>query len=210
MNRGNSYHASAEKRALDLGVATVFIGPTTVVAAMVAAGVMVETGKPPVFRQARIGQGTDQSFSVVKIRTLHGEITHEPARNGYQNQRATRIGQIARKMHADEVPQLYQVISASMSIVGPRPLVPVEHEEVMDNLSYAEQLEYLDALKICKPGIVAPDSHLIHRGAIITPSLRAESTINYAHNASLQYDLQQLGRLTIDVVHDHLPKRTME
>ena len=93
---------SRARRAFDIA------GVFSPVMALVAAAVLVDDGRPVLFRQPRLGWRR-RHFSILKIRTM---------RDG----RTTRVGRVLRASGLDEVPQLLNILSGEMSAVGPRPL----------------------------------------------------------------------------------------
>jgi lipopolysaccharide/colanic/teichoic acid biosynthesis glycosyltransferase len=112
------------KPAIDMVVAAVSIVvllPLVVGAALV---VLIDVGSPVLFWQRRLG-ARGRWFLMYKFRTLrpplnrHGGIV--PA-----EQRLSRIGRLLRDTSLDELPQLFSVLVGDMSIIGPRPLLPVD------------------------------------------------------------------------------------
>lgn len=82
--------------------------------ALCAVGVLATMGRPVFFRQERAGLG-GRPFKILKFRTMReGE--------GADSERLTRFGRILRSTSLDELPQLFQVLTGTMSLVGPRPL----------------------------------------------------------------------------------------
>ena len=73
--------------------------------------------EPVLFRQERVGQNGER-FTIVKFRSME---------DGAQGQ-ISRFGRFLRDTSIDELPQLCQVLTGKMSLVGPRPLVPQEEE----------------------------------------------------------------------------------
>jgi exopolysaccharide biosynthesis polyprenyl glycosylphosphotransferase len=120
------------KYALDRVIATfvlLLLGPFLLV---VALGVLVSTGRPILFRQARIGRD-GRVFEMLKFRSMRdGE---EPAQlappdgdlapGGVEgDDRRTGFGSFIRRASIDELPQLFNVLRGDMSLVGPRPERP--------------------------------------------------------------------------------------
>ena len=87
-------------------------------AALCAAAILVTMGRPVLFRQERAGL-YGIPFRIAKFRTMRpGE--------GSDAERLTKIGRIIRSTSLDELPQLFQVLTGKMALVGPRPL-PVRY-----------------------------------------------------------------------------------
>lgn len=82
--------------------------------AVVAVAVRATAGGPVIFRQERAGLG-GRPFRLAKFRTMREG-------NGTDAERTTRLGRFLRSTSLDEIPQLFHVLSGSMSLVGPRPL----------------------------------------------------------------------------------------
>jgi lipopolysaccharide/colanic/teichoic acid biosynthesis glycosyltransferase len=76
--------------------------------AIVIAAVLLDDGRPALFRQERVGYRR-RPFTILKIRTM---------RDG----RATRVGKVLRATGLDELPQFFNILAGDMSAVGPRPL----------------------------------------------------------------------------------------
>jgi len=120
------------KRALDL-VGSVFLialfSPALLVVGLI---VRFSSAGPVIYRQSRIGRG-GEAFTMLKFRTMkadsesmleelrteHGIVT--PMFKLDQDPRITRVGRFLRRWSLDELPQLFNVLGGSMSLVGPRP-----------------------------------------------------------------------------------------
>jgi exopolysaccharide biosynthesis polyprenyl glycosylphosphotransferase len=124
------------KRLFDLvvgGLAVVFLSP---VMAAAAVAVHLDSPGPILFRQQRVGEG-GRMFQMLKFRTMVVGAEAEEQRLvqdvGYgpptfakraDDTRVTRVGRVLRRWSIDELPQLFNVLSGSMSLVGPRPELP--------------------------------------------------------------------------------------
>jgi len=110
------------KRTLDL-ILTIATFPITLpLLAAVAIAVRLDSPGPILFAQERVGLG-NRIFRMYKFRSMHAE---QSDRLGDQSthrgdSRVTRVGRFIRAASLDELPQLFNVLSGAMSIVGPRP-----------------------------------------------------------------------------------------
>ena len=112
------------KRAFDLllaGLGLVLLSPLLLA---VAIGIKLDSSGPVFYRQERIGRH-GVPFRIHKFRTMR----HDPLRAGPQitvgaDARITRVGAFLRRTKLDELPQLFDVLRGTMSLVGPRPEVP--------------------------------------------------------------------------------------
>lgn len=80
---------------------------------------------PGLYRQVRVGIH-GQTFALYKIRTMRcdAEATTGPVWTGPNDPRITPLGRLLRRVHLDELPQLFNVIRGEMALVGPRPERP--------------------------------------------------------------------------------------
>ena len=123
------------KRGFDVVMASVLLLALAPVCALVALVIWLESGRPVLFRQDRIGLG-GTVFHMIKFRTMDvgadgrrdevsrrsddGRLIHKQP----DDPRVTRVGQVLRRTGLDELPQLVHVLSGKMSLVGPRPELP--------------------------------------------------------------------------------------
>ncbi|MCR2784962.1 MULTISPECIES: sugar transferase [unclassified Microbacterium] len=127
------------KRAMDLAASIVGVVVISPLLAFFAVAVRLSSEGPVFFRQRRIGLG-GREFTMLKFRTmvvnaeeLIDELRDQQRDSGNEvlfkmkdDPRVTRIGRIMRRFSLDELPQLFNVIGGSMSLVGPRPPLPRE------------------------------------------------------------------------------------
>ncbi|MGY0005356.1 sugar transferase [Micromonospora sp. I033] len=110
------------KRALDVVVAAVLLVLLAPVLATVALVVAAGLGRPVLFRQCRTGRH-GEPFELVKFRTMRSP---DPRRGLISDaDRLTPLGRWLRATSLDELPTLWNVLRGDMSLVGPRPLLPV-------------------------------------------------------------------------------------
>ena len=127
------------KRAFDIVVAgglVVFLSPLLL---LIAAAVRLSSPGPVLFRQQRVGL-TGTRFSMLKFRSMvtDAEAQLQALKSAERDKgnsvmfkmkddpRVTRIGRVLRRYSLDELPQLFNVLDGSMSLVGPRP--PLDSE----------------------------------------------------------------------------------
>ena len=101
--------------------------------------VLATMGRPVIFMHERSGKN-GVPFRIIKLRTM----LDDPDGKMTDGERVTRSGLLLRKYSVDELPQLFNVLGGSMSLVGPRPLL-----REYDALYSAEQLRRL----LAKPGL---------------------------------------------------------
>ena len=119
------------KRVFDLVFASVALVLLSPVFLVVAALIKLEDGGPVFFRQDRVGR-EGHEFKMVKFRSMvvDAEARLEQLRHLNESEtlfkmkadpRITRVGHYLRRFSIDEIPQLFNVLSGEMSLVGPRP-----------------------------------------------------------------------------------------
>lgn len=136
------------KRALDItagSLAVLLLSPVMLGAAI---AVKLSSPGPILFRQARYGERAQQ-ISVYKFRSMYVDNQRGNAvRQASQHDpRITRVGRFLRRTSLDELPQLFNVLGGSMSLVGPRPHAVVHNEE------YRQQISGYMLRHSVKPGI---------------------------------------------------------
>ena len=127
------------KRAIDMIVSVSVLTVLSPLLVLVVLAIKIESKGPVLFSQTRVGKD-GKIFKLFKFRSMiqGAELMFEDvvAKSGgdiirfkaKDDPRITRIGKIIRKLSIDEVPQLINVLAGNMSLVGPRPPVPLEVE----------------------------------------------------------------------------------
>jgi exopolysaccharide biosynthesis polyprenyl glycosylphosphotransferase len=115
----------AVKRAIDRTLAATALVLLAPVLAVCAAAILLESGRPVLFHQTRVGLD-GVPFRIHKLRTLKPENEEESQTRWSVagDCRLGRVGKILRRTSIDEVPQLWNILRGEMSFVGPRPERP--------------------------------------------------------------------------------------
>jgi lipopolysaccharide/colanic/teichoic acid biosynthesis glycosyltransferase len=116
---------SRVRRVVDAGIAGVALTFAAPVLAMACIAILIEDGPPIFFKQKRAGR-FERLFGILKLRTMrHADCVDRPTPGNTSDPRVTRVGRFLRKTSIDELPQLINVIRGEMSLVGPRPEMPL-------------------------------------------------------------------------------------
>jgi lipopolysaccharide/colanic/teichoic acid biosynthesis glycosyltransferase len=121
------------KRAFDFTVGLLGSILTAPLIALLAALVRLESAGHPIYRQTRVGKD-GRRFQIYKLRTMVAGAEFTGAGLAIQegDDRITRVGRFLRRYSLDELPNLWNVLKGDMSVVGPRPTVPVQVEQYTD------------------------------------------------------------------------------
>jgi exopolysaccharide biosynthesis polyprenyl glycosylphosphotransferase len=136
------------RRVLDMALVVPAIVVLAPVMAAIALAVFLDSGAPIFYRQARVGK-LGKEFSILKFRTMRhdAEAGTGPVWARVGESRTTRIGKFLRRTSLDELPQLFNVLSGEMSVVGPRPERPFYVEQ------FRKILPRYDERHLVRPGI---------------------------------------------------------
>ena len=122
------FYATYGKRALDILAATAGLIVLSPVFGLVACCIKLTSRGPVLFGQVRIGKD-GRPFRILKFRSMMQSSIGDLKITVAGDSRVTRVGKFLRRYKVDELPQLWNVIRGQMSLVGPRPEVPVYIEE---------------------------------------------------------------------------------
>ena len=110
------------KRLVDIVLSGIALIPLSVVYLILAIAIKIDDPGPVFFRQKRVGIHKTH-FEIMKFRTMKMETPRDMPTHLLKNpeQYITRVGGFLRKYSLDELPQILQIFTGKMSIVGPRP-----------------------------------------------------------------------------------------
>jgi lipopolysaccharide/colanic/teichoic acid biosynthesis glycosyltransferase len=183
----------AAKRALDLLLASLGLLVAGAPMLIAMAAIRLETPGHPIYRQRRVGRD-GREFDLYKLRTMVHGAEHQGAGMAVNegDPRITRAGALLRRLSLDELPNLVNVLRGEMSIVGPRPTIPVQ---------VAQYTERQRGRLAVKPGITGWAQ--VHGRASLPWSERIELDLWYVERRGLRLDLRILARTARLVAGGH-------
>jgi lipopolysaccharide/colanic/teichoic acid biosynthesis glycosyltransferase len=172
------------RRLFDLSVSLIASALTAPVVAVLAAAIRIGTPGHPIYTQTRAGRD-GRLFAIYKLRTMVRGAEFIGAGLAVQegDERITAVGRFMRRYSLDELPNLWNVVRGEMSIVGPRPTLPVQVEQ------YTPRQRGRLAVK---PGITGWAQ--INGRASLPWSERIELDLWYVEHRSLWLDARILAR----------------
>jgi undecaprenyl-phosphate galactose phosphotransferase/putative colanic acid biosynthesis UDP-glucose lipid carrier transferase len=187
------------KRALDFALAAVAIIFLLPLLVCVAIAIKLDSAGPVIFRQRRNGCNGIQ-FAILKFRTmtvLEDGPTVTQASPG--DHRVTRVGKLLRRSSIDELPQLFNVLTGDMSLVGPRP------HALAHDIEYQAQIAKYAFRYQVRPGITGWAQVNGLRGETRRLEQMAERVtldLWYINHWSLGLDIYILMRTCLEVVRN--------
>jgi sugar transferase (PEP-CTERM system associated) len=178
----------AVKRLFDLAASIALLLATLPVMLLTALFIFLESGLPILYRQERVGEG-GRLFTLYKFRSMKNdaECDGTPRWAATDDDRATCVGRLIRKLRIDELPQVINVLKGDMSFVGPRP----ERPYFVDQL--AGQIPYYALRHSVKPGITGWAQVRYPYGASIDDAIeKLQYDLYYVKNHGLFLDLMIL------------------
>lgn len=172
------------RRSLDIAVSALALAILSPVLAAAALAIRLESDGPVIYRQRRSGL-RGREFDVLKLRTMVQGAEHVGAGLAVNENdaRITRVGALLRRTSLDELPNLANVLRGDMSLIGPRPTLPVQVAQ------YSERQRGRLAIK---PGITGWAQ--VNGRASLPWSERIELDLYYIEHRSLALDARILWR----------------
>lgn len=180
------------KRVFDICFSLIVIIILTIPMIIIAIFIKVDSPKETVlFRQVRVGKN-NVPFTMFKFRSMNKNAPHQMATENFENPEdyITSIGKIIRKTSLDELPQLFNVLKGDMSIIGPRPLIPIEKKVLaLRNQTGASRI---------LPGITGLAQ--VHGRDEVSDENKAAYDGKYALNISMLLDISIFVKTIFDVL----------
>ncbi len=170
----------ALKRIFDIIVSLIFIVFFTVIPVFIVVPIVIRlTSKgPAVFVQIRAGKN-GKLFKMYKFRTMIIERYDKNGNEIMSEDRITKVGRFLRKTSLDELPQLFNILNGTMSIVGPRPMLDYQVERCI-----GEEVLRFEV----KPGMTGL-AQAMGRNNLSWPE-RIQYDIKYVKNFSFWHDIK--------------------
>jgi lipopolysaccharide/colanic/teichoic acid biosynthesis glycosyltransferase len=172
------------RRAIDIAISACALALAAPVLVVTMVAIRVESPGPIVYRQRRVGLH-GRPFDVLKLRTMVDGAEHIGAGLAIDanDSRVTRVGALLRRTSLDELPNLLNVLRGDMSLIGPRPTLPVQ---------VAQYTERQRGRLAVKPGITGWAQ--VNGRASLPWAERIELDLYYIAHRSLALDLRILWR----------------
>ena len=190
-----SIYSRYGKRIIEVAIVVLLLPVAVMMIAVCALLIKILSPGPVFYRQKRVGQG-GKPFGLLKLRTMipDAEDTTGPVWAAEDDSRVTGLGRLLRRTRLDELPQLFQVLTGEMALIGPRPERPQFVREFAQDLPF-----YLTRLSV-RPGITGWAQVNLHYDSCsgdVSEKLRHD--MYYIRHLSLWLDLTILRR-TLTVV----------
>jgi Undecaprenyl-phosphate glucose phosphotransferase len=192
---------SVVKRTFDVVFSLIGIVVFAPVMLATALAIKLDSKGPILFRQKRHGFN-NETIEVYKFRSMFVEQADPTAKLSVtrNDPRVTRVGRFIRKTSIDELPQFFNALFGSLSLVGPRPHAIAAQSH---NLLYNEVVDGYFARHRVKPGVTGWAQINGWRGEMDTDEkikMRTEYDLYYIENWSLWFDLYILLRTAVALV----------
>lgn len=175
---------TAVKRLFDIATALVLLVLAAPLMLVTAVLIKLESPGSVLYRQQRVGLN-GRCFDVVKFRSMRNDAEKNgPQWASKQDARVTRVGRVIRRLRIDELPQLFNVLHGTMSVVGPRPERPFFVEQL------TQQIPYYGLRHSVKPGVTGWAQVRYHYGSTVEDSQqKLQYDLYYVKNHTLLLDL---------------------
>ena len=104
---------------------------------VIAIAIKIDSKGPVFFKQKRVGRGKEH-FNILKFRTMRTDTPHDAPTHELNDPKRwiTKVGGFLRKTSLDELPQLFNIFTGSMSVIGPRPALWNQYDLIEERDKY--------------------------------------------------------------------------
>ena len=175
------------KRVFDTAVALVMACISLIAYPFVALAIKLEDGGDVFITQERVGR-FQKPIKIIKFRSMSGNDQGSYGEGGVTKLKVTRVGKWLRLLRIDEIPQLWNVVSGELSLVGPRPELPALAAQ------YSARIPYYNARYLVNPGLtgwaqIKHDRDPHHGADIAETKTKLSYDLYYMRRRSLLLDL---------------------
>lgn len=190
-NQGLTLGQSFFKRLMDIAIAVIGLVVASPIMVIIAFAVKLYDGGPVFYKQERLTKDS-QTFHIYKFRSMIIESERRGARlASAHDDRITPVGRVIRRLHFDELPQLFNVLLGDMSFVGPRP----EREEITEEYEHSiPQFRFRLKMKAGLTGYAQ-----VYGKYNTVPYDKLKLDLTYIENYSLWLDIK-LMMLTVKIL----------
>ena len=184
------------KRVVDIVGALAGLLVLLLIGPLIALVIWLESGRPILFRQIRVGRG-GSTFELVKLRTMRRDAEEDrvPQWAEARDPRVTRVGRFLRVARLDELPNVLNVLKGEMSLVGPRPERP-EFVQVLER-----KVPFYRTRLIARPGLTGWAQVNSPYGDSVDRAVeKLEYDLYYLKHRSFLFDLSIVARTVGTVI----------
>jgi exopolysaccharide biosynthesis polyprenyl glycosylphosphotransferase len=196
----------AGNRILDIIISSIILILTSPLSLITAIAIKSGDGGPVLYSQARVGRG-GKNFTLYKFRSMHHSAEKNPDQAGAapawsykEDPRVTPVGKFIRRLHWDELPQMWNVLRGDIALVGPRP----ERPEFVAELE--RQIPFYHLRHIITPGFTGwAQIKFRYAGSVMDSKEKFEYDLYYLKNRNIFMDLGILVR-TLQIIFMREPE----
>lgn len=178
------------KRIIDFIISFCGIAVLLIPMGIIAVIIKLDSPGPAIFKQKRTGI-KQKIFTVYKFRTMCDNAYEKGGiATSETDSRITKVGKVFRRTSLDELPQLFNIISGQMSIIGPRPILDWQFTENNNKPEYIKRFDV-------RPGLFCTVD-VEHRNA--DRDLQFQMDAEYADNCSFALDVKTFFKVIKTVV----------
>ncbi|MBX4181689.1 exopolysaccharide biosynthesis polyprenyl glycosylphosphotransferase [Candidatus Parcubacteria bacterium] len=177
----------ALKRLMDISLSFLLLIPSLILAPFVILAIKLDDGGKIFISQERVGE-RNRLIKILKFRTMSRDDKGHYGDDAVPNV-VTKVGKFLRKSRIDELPQLWNVLKGDLSLIGPRPELPVLAKR------YSEEIAYYNVRHLVRPGLsgwaqIYHDLHPHHGVDTEETKNKLSYDLYYIKNRSFLLDLK--------------------